>query len=62
MACRRRQEAVHISSAQATEKSLQRPQLSLQGIAPVARVELLSCAMAALEQQITALPDSASRC
>ncbi|CAL8465536.1 g5072 [Coccomyxa elongata] len=58
---RRRQEPVNISSAQAADRSLQRPQLSLQGIAPVARVELLSCAMAALEQQIAALPDSASR-
>ena len=34
-----------------------KPQLALQGIAPAARVRLLACALAAIEKQISALPD-----
>lgn len=37
-----------------------KPQLALQGIAPAARVRLLACALAALEKQISALPDALS--
>ncbi|KAK9903437.1 hypothetical protein WJX75_005630 [Coccomyxa subellipsoidea] len=58
---RRRQELKQTGNTQQTDASLQRPRLSLQGIAPAARLELLSCSLAALEKQIIALPDSVSR-
>ena len=39
-----------------------KPQLALQGIAPAARVRLLACALAAIEKQISALPDALDTC
>ena len=37
-----------------------KPQRALQGINPQARIRLLACALAALEKQISALPDALS--
>ena len=37
-----------------------KPKMALQGIAPQARVRLLACALAALENQIRALPEALS--
>ena len=62
----RQSDGRRVGSAEAADAAqqadpLHRPQLALQGISPAARTQLLSCSLAALEQQIACLPEQLIR-